>query len=103
MAAPTLLKKTTDTWQYLEERSHPWRRQLYVKGSRLRAFSVWSDMIANGLTAEEIARSRDLSLEAVRECIVYCEQNRSLLEAEVEQEKVWLMARGLTIEPPPTH
>jgi hypothetical protein len=90
-------------WQYLEERPHPWRRQLYVKGRRLKAFSVWSDMIANHLTAEEIAQSRDLPLEAVRECVRYCEENRPLLEDECDQEKNWLLARGLTIEPPPAH
>jgi uncharacterized protein (DUF433 family) len=60
-------------------------------------------MSANRLTAEEIAQSRDLPLEAVRECIRYCEENRQLLEDECDQEKQWLLARGLTIEPPPAH
>ncbi len=102
----TLLEPTpipTHAWQYLEARPHSWRRQLYVKGRRLRAFSVWSDMSANQLTAEEIAQSRDLPLEAVRECIRYCEENRQLIEDECDQEEQWLRARGLTIEPPPAH
>ncbi len=60
-------------------------------------------MIANSLTAEEIAQSRELPLEAVRECIRYCEENRQLLEDECNQEGQWLLARGLTIEPPPAH
>ena len=90
-------------WRYLEERPHPWRRQLYVKGRSLRAFSVWSDLTANALTVEEIAQSRALPPEAVHECIRYCEENRSLLEDECNQEKLWLLARGLEIEPPPAH
>ncbi len=60
-------------------------------------------MSANRLTAEEIAQSRELPLEAVRECIRYCEENRQLLEDECDQEEQWLRARGLTIEPPPAH
>ena len=77
-------------WRHLEVCPHPWRRQLYVKGRRLRAFSVWSDMIANHLTVEEIAQSRDLPMEAIQECVQYCEENRLLLEEECEQEKHWL-------------
>lgn len=84
---PTVPSNQAGSWRHLEARPHPWRRQLYVKGRRLRAFSVWSDMIANQLTAEEIAQSRELSLEVVRECIRYCEENRSLLEDECDQEK----------------
>src|SRR5262245_167322 len=30
-------------WQYLVERPHAWRRQLYVKGRHLPAAQVWSD------------------------------------------------------------
>ena len=74
-----------------------------MKGRRLRAFSVWSDLTANALTVEEIAQSRTLPLEAVHECIRYCEENRPLLEDECDQEKRWLLARGLEIEPPPAH
>ncbi|WP_199249571.1 hypothetical protein [[Phormidium] sp. ETS-05] len=36
----------TDTWQYLVERPHPWRRQLYIKGRKLLASTVWQDTIA---------------------------------------------------------
>ncbi len=32
------------TWQYLVSRPHPWRRQLYIKGRRLLASTVWQDM-----------------------------------------------------------
>ena len=98
---PTAAPPQAEEWQYLETRPHPWRRQLYVKGRRLRAFSIWSDMSANQLTAEEIAQSRELPLEAVRECIRYCEENRTLLENECNQEEQWLLARGLKIDPPP--
>jgi len=101
MTAPEPTAAPSHSWQYLEERPHPWRRQLSVKGRRLLASSVWSDMIANQFAIEEIAHSRSLPVEAVRECVQYCEENRSLLDAECEQEKQWLLARGVSLEPPP--
>ena len=82
---PTSTPVHTDAWLYLEARPHPWRRQLYVKGRRLRALSVWSDMVVNHLTAEESAQSRDLPVEAVRECVQYCEENRHMLADECDQ------------------
>jgi len=103
MTSPELIPPPAHSWRYLEARPHPWRRQLYVNGRRLRAFSVWSDMIANHLTAEEIAQSRDLPVEAVRECVRYCEENRQMLGDECDQEQQWLRARGVTVEPPPAH
>ena len=101
MTLPEPISASAHSWQYLEARPHPWRRQLFVKGRRLLASSVWSDMIANELTAEQIAQSRNLPVEAVRECVRYCEENRSLLEEECDEEKKWLLARGVVIEPSP--
>ncbi len=47
-------------WQYLEKRPHPWRQQLYIKGRKLRAFTVWMDMIVNDLTPEEVAENKEI-------------------------------------------
>jgi hypothetical protein len=41
---------TTTQWQYLEKRPHPWRQQLYIKGRKLRAFTLWMNMIVNEMT-----------------------------------------------------
>ena len=49
---------TTTQCQFLEKRLHPWRQQLYIKGRRQKAFTVWSDMIVNELTPEEVADSK---------------------------------------------
>jgi hypothetical protein len=100
ITSPESLAAPTHIWQYLEARPHPWRRQLSVKGLRLLASSVWSDMVANQFTVEEIAHSRSLPVEAVQECVQYCEENRSLLDSECEQEKRWLLARGVSFESP---
>jgi hypothetical protein len=31
---------TENKWQYLEKRPHPWRKQLYLKGRRLKALKL---------------------------------------------------------------
>src|SRR5437016_8866924 len=52
---PELQVAPADEWKYLVARPHAWRRQLYVKGRRLPAFTVWMDMQVNQMTAEEAA------------------------------------------------
>ena len=40
-------KSSKTQWQYLEPRPHPWRKQLYVKGKRIKASVIYSDMMVN--------------------------------------------------------
>ena len=90
---------TENEWQYLEKRPHPWRKQLYLKGRRLKAFDLWANMIANDMTPEEVAENWDVPLEAVRESIQYCETHRDLLKQEAEIERRHLEERGIPLEP----
>lgn len=87
-------------WTYLITRSHPWRRQLYIKGRRLLASTVWGDMIANGMSPQEAAEDRDLPLEAVLEAVKYCEQNRELIALEAQEERQRLVAAGVRLDAP---
>ena len=54
-------------WKYLVERPHPWRRQLYVKGRRLLASTIWQDMLANALSVEQTAENFSVPVDAVLE------------------------------------
>ncbi len=86
-------------WQFLEPRSSSWRKQLYFKGRKLTAFTVWSDMIVNQDTLGETAANWDLSIEAIKEAIEYCENNRELLKSEAEEERRYLEERGVLLKP----
>ena len=90
-------------WQYLEPRPDSWRKQLYMKGRKLTAFTVWSDMLVNEMSPEEVADSKDLPIAAVTEAISYCETNRELLEQEAKAERRYLEERGVILEPKITH
>jgi uncharacterized protein (DUF433 family) len=87
------------TWQYLESRPHPWRKQLYIKGRKLRAFTLQANMIANSLAPEEAADNWELPLTAISEVIEYCAQNQELLQQEAEEEKRRLETAGVKLEP----
>ena len=90
-------------WQYLESRPSSWRKQLYLKGRKLTAFTVWSEMIANEDTISETAENWDLPIEAIREAIEYCETNQELLKSEAEEERRYLEERGVILESKITH
>ncbi|MEL6439633.1 MAG: hypothetical protein AAFQ80_10305 [Cyanobacteria bacterium J06621_8] len=90
-------------WQYLEMRPESRRKQLYIKGSKLTAFTVWSDMLVNEMSPEEVANSKYLPIAAVKEAIVYCEANKELLEQEAKAERLYLEERGVILEPKITH
>jgi hypothetical protein len=86
-------------WQYLEQRPDNWRKQLYIKGRKLRAFTVWMDMIVNELTPQDVAENKELPLAAVYEAVLYCQNNQELLEQEAEEERCRLEAKGISLEP----
>ena len=88
-----------DDWQYLAKRNHPWRKQLYVKGQKLLASTVWQDMITNGMSVEAAADNWDLPLDAIDEIIRYCESNQDLLKLEADEEHYRLVANGVSFEP----
>ena len=88
-----------DDWQYLAKRNHPWRKQLYVKGQKLLASTVWQDMITNGMSVDEAADNWDFPLDAIDEIVRYCESHQDLLKLEADEEHYLLVAKGVSFEP----
>ncbi|MDO8683325.1 MAG: hypothetical protein Q7N50_07590 [Armatimonadota bacterium] len=83
---PELESASKEKWTYLVERPHAWRRQRFVKGRRLLASTVWTDMLANNMSIEQAAANWELPLEAINEIVRYCEANRYLLQMEADEE-----------------
>jgi hypothetical protein len=101
LVIPGLQPPNWAQWKYLVERPHPWRRQLYVKGRRLLASTVWQDMLANELSLDGTAENFSLPVDAVVEIVRYCETNQELLKMEADEERRRLEEKGVTIEPKP--
>jgi hypothetical protein len=74
-------------WRWLVSRPHPWRRQLWVKGRKLLASQVWSDMNSNGLTESQSAEDWHLPSEAIEEIVQYCKENAALIALESDEER----------------
>jgi uncharacterized protein (DUF433 family) len=81
-------------WHHLVKRSHPWRRQLYVRGRNMTVRQLLGTVKANHLSDEEAARNLDLPVEAVREALQYAEENRALLDSEAAYERHLLEGKG---------
>ncbi|MEG4849508.1 hypothetical protein QUB10_01200 [Microcoleus sp. B5-D4] len=86
-------------WQYLVSRPHAWRKQLYIKGRKLLASTIWGDMTANGMSPEQAAENWDLPLSTIYEVIDYCENNQELLKLEADEERYRLEVKGVQVEP----
>ncbi|MBD2302547.1 hypothetical protein [Nostoc sp. FACHB-190] len=87
-----------DNWQYLVARPHSWRKQLYIKGRKLLASTVWQDMMVNQMSPEEAAENWDLPISAIYEAISYCESHQELLKLESDEERHRLEAKGVPLE-----
>ncbi len=90
-------------WMYLVEHSHPWKRQLYVKGRKLPAAAVWVGIATNNLSVEEAMDNWELSKAAVHEIVEYCETHKDLLEMEAAEELRLLHEKGIEIDRPTAH
>jgi uncharacterized protein (DUF433 family) len=88
----------TTQWQYLEKRPHPWRQQLYLKGRRVKASVIYSDMMINEETPEAAAENWDLPLAAIQEVIDYCQTHAKLLQKEAREERRRLEEKGISLE-----
>jgi hypothetical protein len=88
-----------ENWQFLVSRPHPWRKQLYIKGRKLLAATLWQDMIANQMTPEQAAENWHLPLAAIHEAAHYCETHQDLLKLEAEEERYRLQEKGVSLEP----
>jgi uncharacterized protein (DUF433 family) len=84
-------------WKYLEPRPKSSYRQLFVKGTRIRARVLygWYMNEEDPLTPEQLAAEFNLPLEAVQEAIAYCESNPPEIEQDFLREEALLSAKGI--------
>ena len=95
---------TEKQYKHLEFRPGGVARQPFLKGVKIRADTLYSDSIENidddgnvtpGRTPEEIAEDRNLSVEAVREAIEWCEKHLDVVLADRARENRLLDAEGV--------
>lgn len=94
-----LAEREASPWRYLMSRSHPWRRQLYIKGRNMTVGQLVSTVRANKLTPERASADLDLPVEAIEEALAHYEQNKGLIQMEAAEERRHLAAHGYPLTP----
>jgi uncharacterized protein (DUF433 family) len=86
-------------WKYLARKPGSSYRQLFIKGTRIAARTLYSVYVPGedwpGMTVEEIAAESGLPVEAVREAIAYCESDPPEIRADLAMEERIMEATGM--------
>lgn len=86
---------TTKTkYQHLEKRSDKRSQELFVHGTGIRASTVWHDRYVSRIPPDQIAKDRDIPVEAVYEALAYCQENWEGICHEKDLERQRLEQRG---------
>jgi uncharacterized protein (DUF433 family) len=84
------------TYKYLGPRPGSSYKQYFINGTRTRAETIYRYIVGpDAMTPEEVADDCGLPLEAVLECVRYCEENEDLLRRERDEDWADMKARGL--------
>jgi uncharacterized protein (DUF433 family) len=88
---------TSTTYKYLEPNPRSSYRQLFIKGTRLRARVLYGHYKSaeEPRTIEEIAADYNLPVEAVREAIAYCDSKPPEIELDQRREDALIEASGM--------
>lgn len=83
-------------WSYLAPNPKSSYKQLFVRGTRIRARILYGwYACAEPRTPEEIAADYNLPVNAVKEAIAYCESNPPELLEDFAREEVLMEATGM--------
>ncbi|MBI3467958.1 MAG: DUF433 domain-containing protein [Planctomycetes bacterium] len=90
------MSTTSTTYKYLAPNPKSAYKQLFIKGTRIRAEVIYSLYICDEpMTAEEIAEDYGLPVEAVKEAIAYCESDPPELASDYAAEEALMEASGM--------
>lgn|SRR5689334_781366 len=79
---------TNGEYKYLGPKRGSLYRQYFVKGRNCRAQSVYLDIVGpEQMTPEQAAENWNVPLEAVLECVDYCEKHADVLRQDWEEEE----------------
>ncbi len=86
------------TWHYLAPNPKSCYKQLFIKGTRIRARVLYGMFMSaeEPMTQEEIASEFNLPLEAVREAITYSQGNPPEFAQDLDRETRLMEASGMT-------
>src|SRR5687767_8418996 len=85
---------TNDTYKDVGRRYGADYREFFSSGTRLRAGGMYGYIVGpDAMSPEEVARDFNVPLEAVLECVEYCEKNPDVLRQDWEEEEALIARR----------
>ena len=91
-------RSASTTWPHLAADPKSCYKQLFVKGTRIRARVLYGlfKSAEDPMTPEQIAADYSLPLEAVNEAIAYCQSDPPEIAEDLEREERLMQASGIT-------
>jgi uncharacterized protein (DUF433 family) len=91
--------ETPVQWKHLAPNPRSHYRQLFIKGTRIRAEVIYGCTVdgSDPASAEEVASGYGLPLEVVLEAIAYCESQPSEIEEDHRREEARMKATGMDL------
>lgn len=81
-------------YRYLEARPDKRTREMFLHGAGIRVSTIWHDRYISRMTPDQIARDRDIKVEAVYEALAYCQGNWEIICQEKDRERAILEQKG---------
>lgn len=91
---------TRAKYRHLERRPDKRSQELFVRGTGIRASTVWHDRYVSRWPPAQIAKDRDIRVEAVYEALAYCQENWEQICREKDEEWRHLEQTGFFEERP---
>ena len=88
---------TTTTWKHLAPNPKSKYKQLFLRGTRIRARDLYGHFMSaeEPMTPEEFAADYGLPLDAVKEAIAYCQTEPSEIKEDFERSDRLMEACGM--------
>ena len=86
--------KAKAKYLYLKTRSDKRSREMCLRGAGVRASTIWHDRYISRMEPKQIAKDRDIKLEAVYEALEYCQENWAIICQEKDRERGTLEQGG---------
>jgi len=93
------MMKTQTTYVYLEHRPDKQTQELFIRGTGVRASTIWHDRYISRMAPQQIAQNREIPEVAVLEALAYCQDSWDVICAEKDAERLWLEDQGFFEEP----
>jgi uncharacterized protein (DUF433 family) len=85
---------TKAQYPHLEERPDKRSQELFVRGTGIRASTIWHDRYVSRLSPGQIAKDRDIPVQAVYEALAYCQEHWESICHEKDLERQRLEQKG---------